>query len=90
MAQPEQCAQQRRGVGRGGETCRALALRLGANDIHVHQRLADAILNAMKRIDVEPARQACKQFAQGFRHLIERQGSRRHDLRMSAGRQQQK
>ena len=91
MAQPEQGAQQRPGVGpRGEETCGALALGLGAHDIHVHQGLADTILNAMQRFDVETLRQARKQLAQSACHFIKRAGGRPDDLGMSACRQQQK
>ena len=76
-------------IGPGGKPCRALALGFGADDIHVHQSLTDAILNTMERVDVEPLRQPGKQRAQGFRHLIERPRGRGDDLRMGARRQQQ-
>jgi hypothetical protein len=56
----------------------------------VHQGLADTILNAMQRFDVETLRQARKQLAQSACHFIKRAGGRPDDLGMSACRQQQK
>ena len=83
MAQPEQRAQQRPGVGPHGETRRPLVLGFGAHRIHLHQSLADAVLNAVKRIHVETMRQARKEFAKSPRHLIKCTGGRRADQGMS-------
>ncbi len=58
-------------------------LGFGAHRIHLHQSLADAVLNAVQRIHVETVGQAGKELAKSTRQLIERSGSRRDDQWMS-------
>ena len=65
-------------------------LGFGAHRIHLHQSLADAVLNAVEQIHVETVRQARKEFAKSPRHLIKCTGSRRADQWMSVGWQQKK
>jgi hypothetical protein len=57
-------------------------LGLGAHYIQVDQSLADPVLTAVQRIDVETVRQAREQLAQNKRHLIKRLSSRRDNLGM--------
>ena len=90
VAQSEQRAQQRSGVGAHGDTRGAFALGLGAHRIQSHQGLADAVLDTVQRVHVETLRQAGQQLAQRPRHPIERTGGGFGDLAMGARRQQQK
>ena len=83
VAQPEQRAQQRPGVGPHGETRRPLVLGFGAHRIHLHQSLADAVLDAVERIHVETMGQSRKELTKSPRYLIKCSGSRRDDQGMS-------
>lgn len=90
MAQSQQRAQQRTGVGPLAQTRRALVLGFRPYCVRAHQSLTDAVLNAMQRLDVETLAQARQQFAERPRDRIKRAGGGLGDLRMRARRQQQK
>jgi hypothetical protein len=59
-------------VGRRRNSHRTLALRLGAGPVELHQALSEAVLDAVKRVNVVAAFQAGHQLAEGIGQALER------------------
>ena len=87
VPQPQYGPQQRTGIGPRRQMRRALAFRFRAGRIQLGQRGADAILNPVQSVVVEPARQPRQQFGQRRRDQFEQPRGADADLIMRPRRQ---